>query len=85
MNKFEPVIILLNAFILEGVNSTSQSKAIESAIDDIFDDPDSFVNGLLDELSFYSPMGGDHLINYEDFLPKAKSALEYFEAMSKNA
>ncbi len=85
MDKFELVIKLLNAFIYEGVNSTSQSKAIESAIDDAVDDPDSLIDGFLDDLSFYSPMGGDHLINYENFLPKAKRALEYFEAISKNA
>lgn len=85
MNKFDPVIKLLNAFIFDGVNSTNQSKAIESAVDDLIDEPDSFVDGFLDDLSFYSPMGGDHLMNYENFLPKAKRALKYFEAMSKNA
>ena len=85
MNKFVPVIKLLNTFIYDGVNSTNQSKAIESAIDDLVDEPDSFVDGFLDDLSFYSPTGGDHLLNYEDFLPKAKRALKYFEAMSVNA
>ena len=85
MNKYENLIKLLKDFIYEGENGINQSKAIESAIDAIYDETDSFMDNFLDELSHYSPAGGDHLINYQSFMPKAKKALEYFEALSNNS
>jgi len=51
---------------------------METAIDTLNIETD-FVDNFLHDLAFYNPGGGEHLLDYQAFLPKAKRALEYFE------